>query len=199
VGVNRLGGTDRREVDTEQARADDDTGLGRVRGLPDPAGVLEGPEVVNAVGVGVFDRQLCRGSAGRDQQLIVLVGLAVVCREGVCVGVDAGDVGVEPEVDVALVVPLGLVDRDRGLGQLPLCKLLYQNAVVEGLTLVGDDGDVRVGVLLADRLGRRATGDPVAHNDMRRGHINRLGAATNVDCHLGFACDLSRDGRRTGN
>ena len=96
--------------------------------------------MVDAVGVAVLDGELCRGAARRDEEFVVLVGLALVRVNLVGDRLDVRDVSVELEVDVALVVPLRLVDGDGRLGQFALGELLDENPVVEGLSLVGDDG-----------------------------------------------------------
>jgi hypothetical protein len=138
--------------------------------LRDPPGVVERPEVVDSLGIRVLDRELHGCAAGGHEELVVLDRVAFVSVEGVGVGIELGDVGVEPEVDVALVVPLGVVDRDGRFGQFPLRELLDQDAVVERLAFVRDDSDVGVGRALSEGLRRGAPRDPVADDYVRRGH-----------------------------
>jgi len=131
-----LGATDGREVDTEQSGADDDAPFCVLHAGFDLSCVLERPEVVDAVGVGVLDGQLLWGATDRQQELVVGDRLARVGVDRVIVDVDVDDDRVESKVDVVVVVPRLLVDGDGGLGELAFRVLLDQDPVVEGLSLV---------------------------------------------------------------
>ena len=158
----------------EEAGTDDDSLVGPFGVLADGARVLKRPEVVDALGVGVVDRQLGGRPASRYQQLVVLVDVALVGTNLVCAGVDSGDVGVQFERDIAFLVPFGFVDRNRCLGEFPLGELLDENPVIQCLTLVRDDRDVSVGVRLADRLRRGRSRDTVPDYHVRRAHERKV-------------------------
>jgi len=177
LGVDALGATDGREVDAEQAGPDDDPLVGLLGVLADRPRVLERPEVVDPVGVRVLDaeaREALRRPARRDQQLVVPVDVPGVRVDLVCVRVDPLDVRVQLQLDVPFLVPLGLVNRDRRLGELPLGELLDENSVVQRLPFVSQNCDVSVRVPLPDRLGGRTPRNPVADDDVRRAHVREL-------------------------
>ncbi len=184
VCIDVLSGTDCGEVDTEQSRADDDTGVSFVGVFANAAGVLERPEVVDTVGVGVFDWELCWRTAGRHQQFVVLVCVTLVRVNFVGVCVDFGDVGVEFEVDVAFVVPVRLVDGNRCLWEFALGELLDENAVVQRFTFVGNDRNIGVRVLFPKSLGGGTPGNAISDDYVRRAHGTRLDIMPNVDCYL---------------
>ncbi len=128
-------------------------------------------------------RELLGRAADREQQGVVLERLALVGVDRVVLDVDVDDDRVEPEVDVVVVVPRFLVDRNRGLGELPLRVLLDQDPVVEGLPLVGENRDLGVRRFLAERLGRGRARDTVPDDHVRIAHVRPFGFGVNVGCH----------------
>ena len=68
-------------------------------------GVVDGAQVVHAVGVCAGDRRPARLRAGGQQQLVVAHGAAVGQRDGVRVRVDGRHLRAEPQLDVVVAIP----------------------------------------------------------------------------------------------
>ena len=104
---------------------------------------------------------------------------AAVCREHhPIVGVQAADGRLQAQVDALLGVPGHLAD-DRPLGEGRLLQDAGQgDPVVEGVGLIRQDGDDRLGVRLADRLGGGGAGHPVADDHVARRRVRSLGHVT---------------------
>src|SRR5699024_3137050 len=170
VGLDLLCATDRREVDPQQSGSHDHTRVGRFRVVGDVTGVLERPEVMDTFGVAVFDRKLGRRPAGGDQEFVVIDFVTSMGLKRVSCRVAVGHEGVEAEVDIAFVVPHGTVDRHRGRRKFAFGELLYQDTIVEGFALVGDDCDIGIGIAFADRFGRGTPRDSVADDGVGGRH-----------------------------
>ena len=70
-------------------------------------GVVDGAQVMHAVGVGARDRRPARLRPGGQQQLVVVHGAAVGQRHGVGARVDRRHFGAELQLDVVIAIPGG--------------------------------------------------------------------------------------------
>ena len=84
-------------------------------------------------------------------------------------GVHAGDARTQPQVDPALGVLLDRAQDDLRLRGAPLEVRRQGDAVVEGVGLVADQGDVAGRVVLAQRLAAGGPGHAVTHDDVPSG------------------------------
>ena len=88
-------------LESDPPRADDDQTRDGAESDAQCLAIVEGAQVVDAVGVGSGDGQLPRGGAGRDQKLVV--GDLVVVAQCYDVGsaVECRDEAVAPQLDLS--------------------------------------------------------------------------------------------------
>ena len=69
--------------------------------------MVHGAQYVHAVGVGTRHIQVTRPGPGREQQLVVMLMVAVIEADAVTAGVDDLHAGAQAQVDIVLAIPLG--------------------------------------------------------------------------------------------
>ena len=138
--------------------------------LLEPLAVLDGAQVGHRGAGVVGGREVARGRPGRQQQPVVGL-LAVAGVHGVRREVDRGDGGAQPQVDVVLVVPVGVVHEGGlelvGAEQVALGQ---RGPLVGQVVLVAEHHHRALEPGVAeplDGLGRRQSR---AHHDERLGH-----------------------------
>ena len=159
-----------RGLEADPAAADDHHPGAVGERLLEPLAVLDGAEVGDRGAGVVGDPQVPRRRPGRQQQLGVGL-LPVAGADDVRGGVDRGDLLAEPQVDVVLVVPVGVVHERRLEVVVAQEVALGQRRSLVGqvvLVAVHHDGPLEPrGPQLLDGLGR---GQPGSHDDEGLAH-----------------------------
>ena len=98
-------------LETDPAAAHDRQRGPLRQGGVEGVGVIDGAQVVHAVGIGAGDRRPSRRRTGGQQQLVVVQRALVGQSDEMAVRVDRRHRGAEPQVDVVVAVPGGGVWR----------------------------------------------------------------------------------------
>lgn len=134
--------------------------------LPQPVGVGEAAQMVDAREVGAGDVEAAGFGAGGQEQFVVAHGGAVAEVDAAGVAVDAGDGLAEVELDPVLGVPGGVVDVDAVAfllaGQIALGQ---RGAFVGVVSLVPDDDHSAGESVGAEGFRGLRPGQPAADDD----------------------------------
>jgi ABC-type molybdate transport system ATPase subunit len=136
------------------------------------ARVVERAERVHALRIEPCDRRHPRRAPGGEQQRVERRHAAVVCRDGLVLGVGVGHPDSDAQTDAMALVPLQGIERDVVGRLLAGQHRREQNAVVVDVRLVAEDGDLKARGVLQDLFdagdARHAVAD---HDEPFHGHV----------------------------
>ena len=155
-----------RDFEADEARADHHRALGAIGGLDDRAAVGKRAQRVHMRQVRTRNGKPHRLCAGRKQQAVVGDAAAVLERDGAVPHVDPADLGVQPQIDVVLLVEVVRSERQPVFGRIAGQIVLREVRAIDRRRVVA--AEHRDGVLVAlpaQHLGRRESGRAAADND----------------------------------